>query len=378
MQVFGKSVLVLDLFSTSSSPSCCRGWWLFVSLKLGEVVADREICAFASDVQAMRPQPHASSARPSFRRNKLALLAALLTSAAFSACPVTVLGALGGRRDAKPTALAHQSIIGGVPAADGAFPSLAYILDAHGKYVYQCTGTVVAPSLILTAGHCAENIKSGAVFKASGYRVVTGTVDPMLPDPHVSTVVGVIVYPGLIRRVDDGDAALLVLSTPTAAPAITLDSSADNPPRAGAPAVIAGWGLTSVKQTLLTERLRSAVTVVQGRKWCTANAPPFYPKREICTITAPSYATGACSGDSGGPLLVQSPTGGEFVQVGIAIHVYGQCSTRRPSVFASIRSISSWLRTWIDAYRLPPSPPPAPPPASSPPPSPTSPLSLAP
>ncbi|MFZ1153427.1 MAG: serine protease [Solirubrobacteraceae bacterium] len=323
------------------------------------------------------------------RRVKFALVSAVLLSAAIYA-PIAIAlkvhhtgpgrqgehkTEVGAHRQsphpnssAPAVAFAHESIIGGGSAQDGTFPSLAYVVDVEGKYVYQCTGTVVAPTLILTAGHCAENMKTGVVNKPSGYRVVTGTVDPMLPEPTVSTVLGVIVYPGLARRVDDGDAALLVLSTPVTAPAVALATTSETSHiRAGLPAVIAGWGLTSYEQRLPTEVLQSAATVVQARKWCTLNAPPFYAKSELCTIAAPSYATGVCAGDSGGPLLVQRPTGGEPVQIGIAVHVYGRCSTRHPSVFASIGSISSWIHTWIEAYKRPPaSPEPSPPPTPSP------------
>jgi secreted trypsin-like serine protease len=333
------------------------------------------------------------------RQRKLAPVLAALLSAAVCAPVALALKAVhthGGRLSAhvairqrifrhrshrgnrSPAAFAHESIIGGTPAADGSFPSLAYIVDVQGKYVYQCTGTVVAPSLILTAGHCAENMRNGVVNKAAGYRVVTGAVDPMMAQPSVSTVLGVIVYPGLARRVDDGDAALLVLSAPTTAPAITLATSSDmGHLRAGSPAVIAGWGITSYEQRLPTERLQSASTAVQGRRWCTTNAPPFYAKHEICTITPPNDATGACAGDSGGPLLAQPATGGEPIEIGIAVHVYGRCSTRRPSVFVSISSISSWVHTWIEAYKLPPAPAPPPPPLP-PVPSPPSPVPLTP
>jgi secreted trypsin-like serine protease len=244
-----------------------------------------------------------------------------------------------------------------VPAQEGTFPSLAYLVDIRGKYVYQCTGTVIAPSLILTAGHCAQNMKTGVVNRPSGYRVVTGTIDPSVPGASVSRVLGVIVYPWLARRVDKGDAALLVLSTPTKAPAIALASALEvRRFSKGSTAVIAGWGITSFKQKLPTEALRFAETVVQGAKWCKGNAPPFYAKSELCTISPPTYATGACSGDSGGPLLAQRPTG-EIVEIGIAVHVYGRCSTRRPSVFVNVGSISAWVRTWIDAYRVSPPPP---------------------
>jgi secreted trypsin-like serine protease len=266
------------------------------------------------------------------------------------------------------------AIIGGVADQVGTFPSLAYVIDFQGRLAYQCTGTVIAPSLVLTAGHCAENMQTSAPFSQSGFRVVTGAVDPLQAGQPVSTVLGVILYPGLERKVDNGDVALLVLSTPTSAPPITLASPKQAKRlAAGAAATIVGWGKTAFEQTTLTEQLQSASTVVQARKWCRRNAPPFFARSEICTITPPSYTTGVCQGDSGGPLLAAGPSG-EAIEVGVADHVYGRCSTRHPSVFASVGSIYSWVQTWIAAYRRPtttPAPPttlptgPAPQPAPS-------------
>ena len=82
---------------------------------------------------------------------------------------------------------------------------------------------------------------------------MTGAVDPLQPGDVVSTVLGVILYPGLERKVDNGDVALLVLSTPTSAPPIVL-ASPQQAKRlaAGAPATIVGWGKTAFEQTTLT------------------------------------------------------------------------------------------------------------------------------
>jgi trypsin len=277
-----------------------------------------------------------------------------------------------------PAPRAHAAIIGGTTAQAGSFPSLAYVIDIQGSYAYQCSGTVVAPSLVLTAGHCAENTKTGVRFKPSGYRIVTGAVDPVASGATVSRVLGVIVYPGYARKLDQGDAALLVLASPVAAPPIALATPSETGRlKAGLEATMAGWGLTSFAQRLPTETLQSADTVVQGRRWCAANAPPFSAKGEICGIAPPSYATGACSGDSGGPLLAHLPGGGAPIQIGIAVHVYGQCSTHRPSVFVKVSAIAAWIHTWIAAYRSSPvSPTPAPVPSPSPPPTPTSPVPL--
>lgn len=284
--------------------------------------------------------------------------------------------ASGASAKARPAPRAHAAIIGGSVAQVGSFPSLAYVIDIQGSYAYQCSGTVVAPNLVLTAGHCAENTKTGVRFKPSGYRIVTGAVDPVAPGATVSRVLGVIVYPRFARKLDQGDAALLVLADPVAAPPIALATSSEMKRlKAGLPAMMAGWGLTSFAQRLPTETLQSADTVVQGRRWCAANAPPFSARGEICGISPPSYTTGVCSGDSGGPLLAQLPGGSAPIQIGIAVHVYGQCSTRRPSVFVKVSAIAAWIHTWIAAYRSSPVSP-TPVPAPSPPPTPTSPVPL--
>ena len=163
------------------------------------------------------------------------------------------------------TALAPSAtaIIGGTTAQTGAYPSLAYVVDFQGQLAYQCTGTVVAPSLVLTAAHCAENMQTGTPFSASGFRVVTGALDPLQAGEPVSTVLGVIVYPGLQRKVDNGDVALLVLSTPTSAPPITLASPKQAKRLvAGMPATIVGWGKTAYEQTSLD---RTVAVGLDGR-----------------------------------------------------------------------------------------------------------------
>jgi secreted trypsin-like serine protease len=296
------------------------------------------------------------------------------------AAHVCALGALLG---IAPVAMsrsmpsAHEAVVGGAPAQLGAFASVAEILDIRGNDVGECSGTVVAPTLVLTAGHCAVNMKTGVANKAAGYRVLTGEATEG-GQRQVSTVSGVLVDERFARRVDNRDAALLVLSTPTSAPPVALagGARAGGLP-AGLTATIAGWGKTTYAQTRPTGELHWAATVVQRGRWCRRNAPPFYEHSEICTIDPPSFATGACNGDSGGPLLAPDGSGTGFVEIGIVVHGYQRCSTRRPSVFTRVEAIEPWVQTWIDAYQTPPSEPaptapaaPAPSPSTQPAPTP--------
>jgi trypsin len=248
---------------------------------------------------------------------------------------------------------AHVAIIGGAPAPNAGFPWLAEVIDVRGSEVAQCTGTVVAPRLVLTAGHCVENMRTGTLREASGFTVLTFAGLAATGEPNVSTVSGVIAYEGFKRGVDAGDAALLALSAPVSAPPIALAIGAGaGQPTAGTAATIVGWGKTRFTQRGPSEALHSAETAVQASVWCHRYAPPFFAHGELCALDPPSDATGACNGDSGGPLLTAG-VNGEPVEVGIAVHVYGRCSTRRPTVFTRVSSLAPWLDSWIAAYAVP-------------------------
>ncbi len=95
---------------------------------------------------------------------------------------------------------------------------------------------------------------------------------------------------------------------------------------------------------------------MQRPQWCEREASPFSPASETCTIDTPDRQTGACSGDSGGPLLVPEPSAvGGMVQIGVASHVYNECATTSPSVFTRAAAVSAWVRGWAQA--LAPAPP---------------------
>jgi len=72
------------------------------------------------------------------------------------------------------------------------------------------------------------------------------------------------------------------------------------------------------------------------------NPPKFSPKTMICAAGGAASTTGACNGDSGGPLLQKQNN--ESILIGVASWVGGEdCKVTMPSVFARVSAARGWI-----------------------------------
>lgn len=276
--------------------------------------------------------------------------------AVLGAALAILIAAIALAAPAQAQSHAHASIVGGSAATTAEWPWAAFVLalDRH-EDGFVCTGTVVAPTLILTAAHCIKDLLTGSSTPVHRYTVVTGSGD--VRDSSIrqlSKVVRAVVYPGFDRFKLHGDAGLLVLATPTTAPAVALASPSDaGLLGAGLSTYIAGWGIsgggTKPKQSPI---LRRARTFVQRLRYCRNHARVYYPffnTTQLCTITPPGIGGGGtCHGDSGGPALAFRADGTP-VQIGITSLGPADCDTRLPDIFTRVDRISAWVGEWIAA-----------------------------
>ena len=251
---------------------------------------------------------------------------------------------------------ATASIVGGSTALSEEWPWAAFILavDKKGEG-FSCSGTVISPDLILTAGHCVEDIETGMKTPPAQYVVVTGSSD--IRDAalrQVSKVSRTIIDPNFNRFKVHGDAGLLVLATPTTAPAVALAGPTDAALLApDTPTWIAGWGLSGpLRKLKRTPVLRRGATFVQERLYCRNHVRAYYPffnfSSQLCTITPPGFSIGTCHGDSGGPALAFREDGTP-VQIGITSLGAADCDTHLPDIFTRIDRIYPWIAEQIAA-----------------------------
>src|SRR5579871_886036 len=237
------------------------------------------------------------------------LPAALVALALF----VALAPAASARRAPRPTA--HASVIGGSRAAQGQFPWLAFVANVQQNVA--CSGTIVSPMLVLTAGHCVFDLTNGTLASAADLRVVTGTVDWSSNTGQLLNVSKITLDPVFNPATLDGDAALLTLSAPTQSPQIALATSQDAElMSAGTSAQMAGWGYTAPGGPNPPTTLYWGPTVVQSASYCSQQEAldgiVFDPLTALCAVDAPSFAAATCHGDSGGPLIATSASGDQI------------------------------------------------------------------
>ena len=240
------------------------------------------------------------------RRNRSVL--AILACASML---LVALPASAGAATPSTKGRAHESVVGGSRADPAQWP-FAVAIFRKGRM--HCSGSVIAPTKVLTAGHCV------AGFNVANLQVIVGR--PTLRDTAVGQVIGVSsgrVHPDF-EQTGLHDVAVLNLAQPTGVRPVPLATPQEDAAltAAGAQLQVAGYGATNPFGTHLSGFLKTTVEQVRNESRCLKayTRDLFAPESMICALGARRKKAGrfkihtsACSGDSGGPLITSTPTG---------------------------------------------------------------------
>ena len=199
------------------------------------------------------------------------------------------------------------SVVGGKSAALGDWPDVAAILfpdDPNDPSLDDtlCTGTLVAPTVVLTAGHCydpnnpplPDNVLIGAATLAKPEQ---GEVIPIKQG---------FVYPDAENSFD---LAVLVLARPsTRTPRKIVDAWARFDVVNGAKVSIVGYGATDAEAMTFVDELQEATTTITDAGCAVSSGcePATRPDGELA---AGGMGIDTCPGDSGGPLYLMAGYG---------------------------------------------------------------------
>jgi secreted trypsin-like serine protease len=300
-------------------------------------------------------RPHSANPKGSTRRGRA--LAAFVALALLASLVVVASAGAAAASDAAGNPKATGSVIGGHATTIADFPALAYVEGVQATSGYACTGTVVAPRVVLTAGHCVEDIESSSIVEPSKIAVATGVSNlEHIPPANISAVVRVLAYPSFDPALLHGDAGLLILAAPVAAPPIALATKAETALyEPGDELTVAGWGIDKRGTEQTPTQLQAATVPIQETERCRNGLKRFYPfydaSRQLCTLDAPGFKITPCHGDSGGPAIATREDG-TAVEVGVVSLGDATCSPRSPAVFTRVDQISTWVQSWIDAVEL--------------------------
>lgn len=291
---------------------------------------------------------------PSHRRSRV-VGPLLVVVFAISAIGVAGSSATAATAAAEPPPDLSASVVGGHPVGTFEFPSLAAIMvdipDVPARDRLVCTGTVITPRWILTAGHCSQVLLFGPPVQ----------VQVGHPSLGAAAAITVRVNRGIVHRVffNHGtgyDIALLHLQQDVTVPLSRLAVAADLPLLAeGNPATIVGWGLTQRLGVLQPPdfnartpvRARAAEVPLVGDATCAdvfRDIGPHYfvPASDLC---AGSEGHNVCYGDSGGPIYAKDPQG-QLVQIGITSRGAGCATKHFPSIFTDVRRLQGWIHRY--------------------------------
>jgi trypsin len=186
-------------------------------------------------------------------------------------------------------------IVGGVPAKNSDNPFQVALVEKYVKDNAQaqfCGGTLLRPTIVVTAAHCSVGFSVDSLQVLTGARKLDGS-------GRRHNVRSIKIHESYDPSTLDYDVAVWMLADSSVSPTATLDT---NEVSRGMSTLVTGWGRTKSGGMRSKDLLRISIPVVDTADCNDFNSYQGAITTRMLCAGLPGGQRDACQGDSGGPM----------------------------------------------------------------------------